>query len=153
MRKTVIFIILFSGVLSCAILRDPPGKQGIKGEVRWVEGNLMPMIGDTTYTSRSKGSPIQRDLHIFLALKRDDVQPTNGTIYRQINGALISQVKTDKDGTFQVEIPPGKYSVFTMEKEGYFANIFDGDGYINPVTVHEGEFTELQIVINYKAYY
>ena len=140
-------------MLSCAIHRNSSGNQGITGEVRWVEGNLMPMIGDTTYNSRSKGKAIQRELHIFLALKRDDVQPANGTIYKQINGTLISQVKTDNDGTFHVEIPPGKYSVFTMEKEGYFANIFDGDGYINPVTVHEGEFTELQIVVNYKAYY
>lgn len=153
MRKTVIFIILFSVVLSCAIHRNPIGKEGIVGEIRWVEGNLMPAIGDTTYNSRSKGIFIQRELHIFRVVKSDDVIPADGAFYKQINGELFSRLKTDKKGTFRVALPPGRYSVFTMENEGYFANIFDGDGYINPVTVHEGEFTELQIVVNYKAYY
>jgi hypothetical protein len=50
-----------------------------------------------------------------------------------------------------VELPPGKYSVFTVEEEGLYANEYDSDGNMFPVEVLDGEFTEVTIKINYKA--
>ena len=127
--------------------------QGISGDVRWVEGNLMPALGDTTYLDRSKGIPVAREIYIFKAIKIHDVKPQIGDFYSDIKSELIKRVKTDKNGKFTVMLPPGKYSVFVMEKEGFFANKYDGEGYINPVIVVAGEFAEMNITINYKAYY
>lgn len=113
----------------------------------------MPAIGDTTYIERAKGIPIERDIYIFKAVKQQDALSAGGTFYKSINGELVYRLKSRKDGTFKVKLPPGRYSIFVMEKDGYFANIFDGDNYINPVTVQANKFTAIQIQVNYKAFY
>jgi hypothetical protein len=40
-----------------------------------------------------------------------------------------------------------------MEAEGLFANKYDGEGFINPVTIVANSFVNMEILINYKAYY
>lgn len=113
----------------------------------------MPSIGDTTYATRAKGVPIKREIYIYKATKPDDAVWADGNFYASIRTQLVKKVKSGKDGRFKVKLPPGKYSVFVVEKEGLFANIFDGDNCINPVTVQANNFTEIQILVNYKAYY
>ncbi|MCK5467242.1 MAG: carboxypeptidase regulatory-like domain-containing protein [Cyclobacteriaceae bacterium] len=153
MEKVLIFLLSILFLLGCINQKHNSGKQGIIGEVRWIEGNLMPAIGDTTYIERAKGIPIERDIYIFKAVKQQDALSAGGTFYKSINGELVYRLKSRKDGTFKVKLPPGRYSIFVMEKDGYFANIFDGDNYINPVTVQANKFTAIQIQVNYKAFY
>lgn len=43
----------------------------------------------------------------------------------------------------------GRYSLFTVEENGYFANIDDLDSFIQPVKVNSGEWEEHDIIINY----
>ncbi|HAH36991.1 MAG TPA: hypothetical protein DCL81_10860 [Algoriphagus sp.] len=74
-----------------------------------------------------------------------------GTLFQSISGEPITMVTTDEEGRYLLELAPGRYSIFTREEDGLFANIFDGDGNIQPVTVKKGEWTLLDIVINYKA--
>ncbi len=38
-------------------------------------------------------------------------------------------------------------------EKGIFGNRFDVESFINPVTVHDNKFTEIQIPVNYKAFY
>lgn len=153
MEKVLIFLLSILFLLGCINQKHSSGKQGIIGEVRWIEGNLMPAIGDATYIERAKGIPIERDIYIFKAVKQQDALSAGGTFYKSINGELVYRLKSRKDGTFKVKLPPGRYSIFVMEKDGYFANIFDGDNYINPVTVQANKFTAIQIQVNYKAFY
>jgi len=153
MKKTVILIISISFLYGCVLQKNSKSEQGIIGAVRWVEGNLMPMIGDTTLNTRSMGIPIEREIYLFKAVKRNEAISAGSTFYKQVNGELVYRTRSKKDGSFKMEVPPGKYSIFVMEKEGYFANIFDGDNYINPVTVQINNFTDIQILVNYKAYY
>ncbi len=150
------FLFIFIAILflfACTTQKRISNKQGIIGEVRWVEGNLMPTIGDTTYAARAKGIPIEREVFIYKAIKADDVNRSKGNFYASISGKLVRRIKSSRDGTFKVMLPPGKYSLFVIEKEGLFANRFDGKNYINPVTVQANNFTEIQILVNYKAYY
>ena len=64
----------------------------------------------------------------------------------------MAQLKTNKEGYFQCKLPPGKYSIFTLEEDGkFFANLFDGEGNITPFEVKKGEVTRYDISINYKA--
>lgn len=153
MKKVPIIFIAILILTSCINQKISLATQGIIGEVRWVEGNLMPTIGDTTYAARAKGIPIEREIYIYKATKPDDAIRADGNFYTSISTKLVKRLKSGKDGSFKVILPPGKYSLFVMEKEGLFANTFDGDNYINPVTVQANNFTEIQIMVNYKAYY
>lgn len=153
MKKILIFFVAILFLSSCINQKTRLATQGIIGEVRWVEGNLMPNIGDTTYVARAKGFPIEREVFIYLATKPDETARSDEIFYTSINTRLVKKIMTEKDGSFKVNVPTGKYSVFVMEKDGLFANKFDGDNYINPVTVQANNFTEIQILVNYKAYY
>ncbi|MFT5917075.1 MAG: hypothetical protein ACI81T_003589, partial [Bacteroidia bacterium] len=75
----------------------------------------------------------------------------DGTIFQGVEERMFRFVSSDKSGKFSVNLAAGKYSVFTKEKTGFFANSFDGEGNINLVEVKEGEMTELNIQINYAA--
>ena len=140
-------------LLGCVTQKPNYYDQGLAGEVRWVEGNLMPTIGDTTYAERARGIPIEREIYVFKAVKKENTISAVGTFYKSVQSELVSKFMTNPDGTFKVSLPAGRYSVFVMEEEGYFANLFDGGNYINPVTVHTNNFTEIQILVNYKAFY
>lgn len=140
-------------IFGCASHKNIVGKQGINGEVRWLEGNLMPTIGDSTYADRAKGKPIEREIYIFEATRLEEVVSTGGTFYSSISTDLVKKVMSGKDGTFRVVLSPGTYSLFVKEEKGFFANRFDGNNYINPVTVQANKFTDVQIQVNYKAYY
>ena len=134
-------------------MQHKDGGQGIIGEVRWIEGNLMPSIGDTSYASRAEGVPIEREIYVYKATQLKDVEKSGGSFYTSIHTQLIKKVKSKKDGSFRVLLPSGKYSLFVVEEEGFFANIFDGDNFINPVTVQPDNYTEIKIQVNYKAFY
>lgn len=124
--------------------------QGIHGDVRWLEGNQMPGPGK----KMNSGKPVVREIYIYEAVKPDHTTPgKSSTFVEKVNAQLVKCIKNRKDGTFSVSLAPGKYSVFTMEPDGLWANTFDGDGYINTVTVQEGQSTTIHILINYKAYY
>ena len=149
-------LVLLSSFLflsSCVAMQHKDGDQGIIGEVRWIEGNLMPSIGDTSYASRAEGVPIEREIYVYNATQLKDVEKSGGSFYTSIHTHLIKKVKSKKDGSFRVHLPSGKYSLFIVEKEGFFANTFDGDNYINPVTVQPDNYTEIKIRVNYKAFY
>ena len=74
-------------------------------------------------------------------------------LFGDIETPLVAEVETDDEGRFSVELPIGKYSIFTVEESGYFANVFDLDSYINPVEVKEGEWTQADILVTYEAAY
>jgi len=152
--KNLCFAILSVMILfGCANQKTSIGTQGLIGEVRWVEGNLMPTIGDTTYVERAKGIPIEREIYIFKAIKIDEAISAGGSFYKSVNAELVLRLKSNKNGIFKANLPVGKYSIFILEKDGYFANTFDGDNYISPVTIHANKTTEIQILVNYQAYY
>ena len=153
MRNVVIYCLGLSMLLACVSQRKSASGQGIVGEVRWLEGNLMPTIGDTTYAARAKGIPVKREIHIYKAVKTEDTKVEDGTFFTKVNSAMVKKIKTDREGRFRISLPSGRYSVFVLEEDRLFANIFNGDNLINPVTVEPGNYTEIQISINYQAYY
>ncbi len=142
------FIILILTLPMMSIAQNK--SQGIRGDVRWLEGNQMPGPG----VKMNSGRPVVRDIYIYNAVKTD--QTTTGespAFVAKVNAKLVKRFKTRKDGTFAVSLAPGLYSIFTMEPDGLWANTYDGEGYINPVTVQPGQTTSIHVRINYKAYY
>jgi hypothetical protein len=151
LMTTLILLTVFLWMESCKPYK--PEGQGIAGKVTWVEGNQMPMIlTDGKSSSRNTSKAIQRTLKIYPLTKLSDLKLEDG-LFTGIASNPIAEVKTDENGTYTIQLSPGKYSVFTVEDGGLFANIFDGDGNVQPVTVKEGEWTLLNIQVNYKAVY
>ena len=97
---------------------------------------------------------MKRQVLIYEATTRSQVVPAGvSSLYSKINTRLIKKIETNSEGAFKAELDPGKYSLFIQEEDGFFANVFDGQGIINPVTVEAGKFTDVVIKVNYKAVY
>ena len=82
-----------------------------------------------------------------------DVTSEESTFYSAIKTKKVKTFKTDAQGRYAVALKPGKYSIFIQEKGKLYANGFDGDGYIQPVTIEAGKITELDIFISWAAFY
>lgn len=149
-------LLLFSAFLLAIANRscEESVDQGLAGQVRWLEGNLMPTIGEEGESNEKdyKGKPVQREIHIYELTSMDEAT-SNGTFFSNLKTELVKTVETNKEGEFIVELPVGRYSVFVQEEQGLFANSFDGEGHINPIEVKEGEVTKIVIQVNYKAVY
>ncbi|PZX61025.1 hypothetical protein LV84_00013 [Algoriphagus ratkowskyi] len=129
-----------------------PEGQGVVGQVTWLEGNQMPMIVQEGKKSKKAtvGEPVIRTVRIYPLMKISDVNLENG-LFKSVAAKPITEIQSDENGQYTVSLSPGRYSVLTVEEGGLFASIFDGDGNIQPVTVKDGEWTLLDIIVNYKA--
>lgn len=150
-RFLFILSILSTGFLFTNCKPYKPEGQGITGTVTWLEGNQMPMVtqsGDPATKSAAK--PIQRTVRVYPLIKFSDLKIENG-LYTALAEKPITEVETDENGKYSLQLSPGRYSIFVVEEGGLFANIFDGEGNVQPVTVKENEWTLLDIIVNYKA--
>ena len=150
-KTTLLFIILAAIAFSCKTAKVET--QGIQGQVFWLEGNQMPQIVEEgQVSSRPEKKGVKRTLRIH-ELTHINQARLGDALFGDIETPLVAEVETDESGNFSVELPIGRYSIFTIEENGYFANIVDLDSYINPFEVKEGEWTQANILINYKAAY
>ncbi|MCO4293672.1 hypothetical protein NF867_12435 [Solitalea sp. MAHUQ-68] len=123
---------------------------GVCGTVVFRSGNYMPSIGEKK--SANQGKAIEREI-VFYELTNVNETTANGSFYSNIKTREIKRVWSDKMGKFKVLLQPGSYSVFVKEKEGYFANRFDGHNNICPIEVKKDKMTELNLVVDYNAAY
>lgn len=143
--------ILFAGFALISCKPYKPEGQGITGTVTWLEGNQMPMMTESgEASSKISPKPVKRTLRIYPLIKFSDLKMEEG-LFTAVAEKPILEVETNESGVYSAQLSPGRYSVFTVEENGLFANIFDGDGNVNPVTVKENEWTLLDVVVNYKA--
>lgn len=140
-----LFALLFSVVVITPTLAQ---KQGICGKVLWTSGNQMP--GPDRKESGSSG--VVREVYIYEVTRTTEVKEAGG-FYTEIQTKLVKKVKSKKNGSFSVQLPEGTYSVFIKEPDGLWANIFDGKGQINPITVTSKNWTTFTINVNYQAAY
>ncbi|GAB3645440.1 hypothetical protein GCM10028791_03550 [Echinicola sediminis] len=128
--------------------------QGIVGQAYWIEGNLMPKVTDSgaEIPKKPEREKVKRTIRVY---KRTHINQATmgGTLFTKIETPMVAEFETDDDGSFIIGLPPGQYSLFTVEDEGYFASVYDLDSYIHPIEVKDGEWTSAEIVINYKAAY
>jgi hypothetical protein len=126
-------------------------KQGIEGVVIWKAGNLQPSPDAPTPTNQ--GTPISREIWI-VALTNTQKTPANEEgFYPKLNQKVIARVVSDKNGKFRVRLKPGYYSIFTKEKQGFWANQLDDANNIYPVKVERNRFEKINFVIDYQATY
>ena len=123
--------------------------QGIKGQLLWLEGDLMP--GPNKPENPPK--PVQREIQIYELTNLNSVTKNNEGFFSDIPTDPVAVVQSDEEGKFSIKLPEGNYSVFVKEEAGLFANKFDGQGNINPVEIKSGEIAEKTIRIDYQAAY
>ncbi len=121
---------------------------GVAGTLLKVEGNCMPIIGPG---STCRTYPVSRTLNIYEYTTIKDVEGW-GPLYDGVNTKLVATCKADKEGFFQTEIKPGRYSIFICEGEKFYANSGDGYGGINPITVQADSVCYIVLKLDY-AYY
>lgn len=138
----IIYLFAILSTTTCA------QKQGIKGQVFWLSGNQMP--GPNQSAAPQQG--IVREIHIYKVATMNDVVMENN-YYSQVKTELVAKVVSAKDGYFKVRLPPGEYSVFTVEPKGLFANMFDATNRINPVIVKPQKYAWITITVDYEAAY
>ena len=115
----------------------------------------MPMITEEPKEGKKDkrvtiGDPVKRTVRVYPLIKISDVTLENG-LFQSVAAKPITEIETDENGEYSINLSPGRYSILTVEEGGLFASIFDGDGNIQPVTIKEKEWKLLDIVINYKA--
>ena len=122
---------------------------GVWGTVSSMEGNCMPAIPSS---SNCKNCPVQRTVKIYpYTLLSHATRSGNSNIFfDSFNTPLVAQVDTDENGFFQVDIPAGHYSIAVVENGKLYANSFDGQGGLNPVTLASGR-QNVNITMTYKA--
>jgi hypothetical protein len=143
--------VLLSAFTACKPLKSD--NSGITGTVTWIEGNQMPMVlEEGQKPPKASLKPIKRKIQVFPLMKISDMKMENG-LFVSVMEKPLAETESDNKGKFTLELAPGQYSIFTVEEEGLFANVFDGEGNVMPVTVREKEWTLIDIEVNYKAVY
>lgn len=136
-----LFIIFFS-------ITAHAQRQGIKGQLYWVYGNQMP--GPEKNHIPRQG--IAREIYVYELTSLPYVEMQDG-FYKKVHNRFVKSVFSKPDGSFKVKLPPGRYSVFVKENKGLFANIFDSENNISPVTVERRKYSWITITIDYQAVY
>jgi hypothetical protein len=129
--------------------QQAPVEQGIRGKVLWQAGNQMP----SPDVPQSRGKGIKRTVYIYELTKTNQTNTLEGVFHTNIKTNLVTTAVTDEDGSFSVNLKPGRYSLFTKEDKGLYANLFDGEMNIFPVEVKKGQVTPVEFLINYQASY
>lgn len=122
--------------------------QGVKGYIRFLAGNQMP----SPDRPANPGTGVSREIGIFEATRETDVVKGRASgFYKKIKTKRIIKFWSNNQGCFAAALMPGRYSILVKEEGQWYANQFDGEGYIFPFEVKEGEVTQLNFRISHKA--
>jgi len=119
-------------------------RQGVKGQLFWVNGNLAS-------GSEKKHIPQQgmiREIFVYELCTPSDVELEEG-LFVKVHTKLIARGFCKVDGSFKIKLEPGRYSIFVKEDEGLYANVFNNENHISPVTVLPKKYSWITISINY----
>lgn len=129
---------------------DSDMRQGIRGKVLWVEVN--PTAKTVTSEQITK-VPVQKEIYIYDLSRITDAGFNQGVFFEDMTTNLITVVRSDPSGMFEVQLDEGKYSVFVREDVGLYASKIDEEGYILPVEVEKGKITEIEIEVDFFTIY
>jgi len=108
----------------------------------------MPMIGNN---GNCITFPVQRTIRVYNYTTLKEVEG-HIPLYDAVNSRLVAKTESDENGFYQISLQPGKYSVFIMEKNKYYANSKDGQGGINSVSIVKDSVTIELLRIDYAVY-
>jgi hypothetical protein len=125
-------------------------EQGVEGFVYRISGNQMPSPG----IKPSMPNGIPTTVYVFELTNINQVSRLGQTaFYKSIKTKFVRKLESAADGHFSVQLPVGSYSFFTKKNDLFYANWFDTNNNIAPVTVMSGKMTAIKIRIDYDANY
>lgn len=158
MPKLLFIFIFFSFITTVSAQKHPHRKakkavvvmQGICGTVLEKQGNHMP--SPDAPRPNANGTPVEREVLIFPLLNLNQIDAgDNGFINSVRDAKPIKIVKSGKDGSFCASLPTGRYTVIVREPKGLYANLFDTQSNIFPVTVSKDKTAKIIIDISHQA--
>ena len=122
--------------------------QGVSGDVWYWEGNFMPWC--PTGTVRA----VSRELRVYEQATDGDVTWTTHaghSFIESVRTPLVATAHSDSTGFFQLSLPAGDYSMFSVEDSLLFGgDREDLDGHLSPIDVGPGEVVQFRFDIDYK---
>ena len=128
--------------------------QGIRGTVLFWHGFF---VFPDDYRQYRK--PVERELRIYELTTLDpndvdivSIDSNEGNFFSAVHTGLVAVVQSEcREGRFEIELPPGRYSVFAVEDGQFYARNLTPGGEINPVHVRLGTFADIEFDITYGA--
>jgi len=124
--------------------------EGIWGTLVKTEGNCMPIIDWENTTC--KQYPVKREILVYEYTKMNETRHDEGAKFFEVYTKLVATTTCDEEGFFELVLKPGKYSVFVNEGEYLYANLFDGQGGIMPITIELSKVSEFFLNLDYADY-
>jgi hypothetical protein len=126
------------------------GKSGIRGHIYEITGNQMP--SPDIPPSQPKG--IRSTLYIYELTNINQVsRQDQSAFYKSVSTKIVTEVESKDDGSYEIQLHPGWYSLFVKKGDLFYSSQFDGKNNIHPVEVKKGEMTKDEFRINYNAVY
>lgn len=125
--------------------------QGVRGEVRKLTGDQMPNSPDQP--SSGKTELVQTTVWIFAAPIPGNSSPRWPVAEAEQHPNLVRQVESDRNGCYQVELPPGEYTIFSQYDDYLYLNSFQGDGSYSSVEVLPNQLIELNLTNTENAFF
>lgn len=117
--------------------------QGIKGQVFIEKEATMPLKG----RPKQLGHPFSTSVYVYEAVQSDQLVEQDGNWAKSLNAKLVKQVRTNEEGKFKLDLPPGKYTLVLGYKEGIYIPFFSGNNGIAFVEVVKHQYKEIDLTI------
>lgn len=134
-------------ILYTAFFQTDKMKQGISGNIYVKYGNNMPSPG----MPANLGRAISCEILVYELTHVEQATSSDNTHFANLKTKLVSKGRSNNDGLYAIELPPGQYSVFVDDKGRLYANSLDGKGNINAITVKKDSVSNRNITISSRA--
>ncbi len=102
---------------------------------------------------QSVGQPVVREVVVLPLLTLNQVVSDETGFVTDLKGVQpLQTVRSGADGKFCFDaLPDGQYSVMVREDKGLYANSYNTQNHINPITVEKGRAATIAIQITHRA--
>jgi hypothetical protein len=152
MKKNIVYALLLAMVIACLSAFKPVvfKKQGVEGYLYKVSGNQMPSPDIKPAPPRG----IRGTLLVYqLTNSSQAIKKEGSQFYSSVSTRLVKKIQTNNIGYFNVQLAPGKYSIFIQKASLLYANRFDSQNNIAPIEVIPGRMSRIEVRMDYNAVY
>ena len=157
MKKILLIAVAALSLVACERKNDvetpiesPTITQGIYGQVKERYGNWQPVLDPN---DKNRGyRPIVRDIYVYeYTTVKDFDQSYIDCLYPadKMPNPLVATTTSKENGFYQLQLEPGKYSVFMLEEGNMYATRGDDYGGLNPITIGVGSLLQYNLILNH----
>ena len=155
MKKILLVVLAMLSLVACEKKSDvetpiesPTITQGIYGQVKERYGNWQPVLdpNDPSHGYR----PIVRDIYVYeyTTINDFDQNYIGGYPADKMPKQVVAKTTSKENGFYQLQLEPGKYSVFILDNGSMRANWDDENGGLQPVTIEEGSLLRFDLLLD-----